>query len=971
MKNESTRSSVLSWHKGSIRRRLMIWGLALLGAALVLNTIAGSIYTRKQIRRATAGLQVEMVSLTARRMQSFINRKVERLQDIGIAMTLYPLGGEEQRLLGLLLLKNDRSFTELSILDSHGKEVIKFSERRLYVAGDLKKHTDAKHFTVPLSGENYIGSVYTSDRAEPYITLAVPLKTAPNRVAGVLVAETNLKFLWEVIGESKFGYAGYAYVVDDSGKLIAHQDPSRVLKNVNLKSLPKVRQFLDRRTKDDHPGEEGRGINGNLVLSTYEPVPGLGWGVILEEPVELALADLKTMERFAFLLLGVGLLVGATIIIWVSRKITKPISELRQGVEIIRSGKLDHRAQIKTGDEIEELAEEFNKMADALQTSYSTLEQRVEQRTQELAALYDVTTTVNQSLDLDSVLHAVIKKITQIFKFDTTRIFLFDEQMTELRLRASFEVHPELWAQVRKFGRGQGIIGRVADSGEPLVFGNIQNDPRYRQFSQSKATQKAKCAFFAAFPVKTTSRTFGTIIFNGVSPRTLSGDEIRLLTSMSEQLGVALEKGSLFEEVNTRSQHLSVLNTIGAAVSRSLELEVVLKEAVEKVSDALRFDSSWIYLVENSSTELHLRAHKGLPEEAMAFMASRPINAGVTGKVIETGERLVFEDVRSDRYLELARNRRMTSLGFSTLGSFPIRSKEKILGVLHVASRANHQFVPEELQLIESIAQAIGVATENATLFEEVREKTSELAAMNRELQEASRAKSEFMAAMSHELRTPLNVIIGNADLTRDGFFGDLNHDQQRALQKIARYARMLLKLINDVLMLSRIEAKRMSLELSTVAVAEIIAHAQTHVEEINRDNHLEVRWDVEPNVPPLVTDAVKLEEILQNLIGNAFKFTPEGWVAVRVRNLGESKRVEFSVADTGIGIEPASLAKIFDEFEQLNEAHTGNFNGVGLGLSIVKKYLDLMQGDIRVESQPGQGSTFTFSLPRSISEAT
>jgi signal transduction histidine kinase len=130
----------------------------------------------------------------------------------------------------------------------------------------------------------------------------------------------------------------------------------------------------------------------------------------------------------------------------------------------------------------------------------------------------------------------------------------------------------------------------------------------------------------------------------------------------------------------------------------------------------------------------------------------------------------------------------------------------------------------------------------------------------------------------------------------------------------------------------------------------------------------LKVLWNVDPNLPSLTTDAVKLEEILQNLIGNAYKFTPQGRIEVMVRDLKDKRRIEFAVADTGIGIEKKDLDKIFEEFHQLKEAHTGHFDGFGLGLNIVKKYLALMQGDIRVDSQPGVGTTFTFTLPYSPS---
>jgi len=219
---------------------------------------------------------------------------------------------------------------------------------------------------------------------------------------------------------------------------------------------------------------------------------------------------------------------------------------------------------------------------------------------------------------------------------------------------------------------------------------------------------------------------------------------------------------------------------------------------------------------------------------------------------------------------------------------------------------------------------------------------------------------------MSHELRTPLNIIIGHSELTRDGTFGAVNEQQQAAMQKISRNGRVLLKMINDVLMLSRIEAKKMSLDVATVEIEEVIEQAQTYVEQLKRDHHLEVSWHIDKNIPPVLTDSMKLEEILHNLIGNAFKYTSEGSIEVRVRDLPDKGRVEFSVADTGVGIDPANLGRIFEEFEQVKDS--GKNGGVGLGLSIVKKYVELMQGDIRVESEPGKGSKFTFSIPRSVS---
>ncbi|HXG51732.1 MAG TPA: GAF domain-containing protein [candidate division Zixibacteria bacterium] len=959
----------LPFFQGALRRRLLFLGLGLLGVTLVVNTIAGSYYTRRLILKGSGELQAELAARVAFEIEEFMDGKLTRLVDFAASASLHGPASERQKMLALLLLKNDPAFKELAIVDGSGREILKVSETRLNLPGELRDRSRAEEFDQAFSGETYVSPVYTSDRAEPYVTLAVPIRLSPREIIGVVVAETNLKALWDVVRNIRFGGAGYAYLVDRKGNLIAHPDSSLVLRRLNLAHVPEVLEFLNSPfSRDEHPAKLGRGITGESVLSTYAPVKSLGWAVVLAEPFETALAEITTMAQYAALLVAVGLGVGALVIVWVSNRITNPIRTLHGGAQRIAAGDLDYRVDVKSGDEIEELADEFNKMALELKNSYSSLERNVELRTRELAALYEVTTAVNQTLELPSILDAVIAKITEMFRFESTRIFLFDESNQYLELQASFEQKPEASRGVRRFSRGQGIVGRVGATAEPLIFEDVETDPRYQALSTSRTAHVLRHRFFAVFPIKTRTRVVGVITFTGAAPRKLGDDEVRMLTSMTEHLGVAVEKVRLFREAEKRSQHLALLNGIGGALSRSLDLNVVFDEAVTNIATRLGFDAVWIYRLGAADGQLHLRAHKGLSDSMAAELAVRPVSIGISGEVIRRGRPMIFEDIKGDQhYHELSRAGKVVSLGFETAAAFPISTKERTIGTLHVANRSKRRFPEDEVRLIESIAQVIGVAVENAELFAEVNRKSSELLQANRELTEATRAKSEFIAAMSHELRTPLNIIIGSTDLTRDGFFGEINAEQKDALQKVSRNARVLLKMINDLLTLSRIEAKKMTLDVSTFDVREVIAHARTYVEQINRDKRLEVLWDVDADIPPVVSDALKLEEILQNLIGNAFKFTPAGRVEVQVRHLDGTDRVQFAVADTGIGIGEEDLGRIFNEFEQIKEAHTGDFNGVGLGLSIVKKYLDLMQGEIRVQSHPGQGSTFTFWIPRNL----
>jgi signal transduction histidine kinase len=300
----------------------------------------------------------------------------------------------------------------------------------------------------------------------------------------------------------------------------------------------------------------------------------------------------------------------------------------------------------------------------------------------------------------------------------------------------------------------------------------------------------------------------------------------------------------------------------------------------------------------------------------------------------------------------------------------PIKTKTRIFGAIAFSGVEPRQLSGQEVRLLNSMCEHVAVAVERATLFDEVNHRSQELARKNQELEEALRFKSEFVAGISHELRTPLNVIMGYARMTEEGILGALNADQKDAQQKISRHAEVLLKMVNDLLSLSRAEAKELSLDIGKVYVEELVAQLKGQVELLNRSKGVEFDWHVEKDIPELVTDALKLEEILQNLIGNAIKFTPGGRVAIRVRDLAQQKRVEFSVADGGIGIAEDELERIFNAFEQGKDAHTGNLEGVGLGLNIVKKYLQLMQGEIRVTSRVGEGSTFTFTIPHTFEDS-
>jgi signal transduction histidine kinase len=255
---------------------------------------------------------------------------------------------------------------------------------------------------------------------------------------------------------------------------------------------------------------------------------------------------------------------------------------------------------------------------------------------------------------------------------------------------------------------------------------------------------------------------------------------------------------------------------------------------------------------------------------------------------------------------------------------------------------------------------------------------TEELRIANVQLTEVSRLKSHFLANMSHELRTPLNSIIGYTEMLSEGIYGELNDKQLDRLDRVRRNGQHLLQLINDILDLSKIEANRMELDVEPVDLDTVIDECITAFEPLAQKKKLHLTKQVPPDLPPILTDRSRTAQVLMNLVSNAVKFTPLGAVTVRtepvsasqVANLpirsvgGGGPWVLISVSDTGIGITPKDQELIFDEFHQADSSPTREYEGTGLGLSITRKLIHLMQGQIWLESVPGEGSTFYVLLP-------
>ena len=577
----------------------------------------------------------------------------------------------------------------------------------------------------------------------------------------------------------------------------------------------------------------------------------------------------------------------------------------------------------------------------------------------ELSALHSLTTAITQSLELDLVLKEAIKKITAIFHFDATRIYVYNDELNELQVKAAFEAGPALLPAAKTVKRGQGIVGRVVETGESFVFEDIAHDPRYAELSHSKIYHQAGARFLGIFPIATKLKIWGVLVCVGGAPRELDAGDASLLASMRNQIGIAMENATLYEQTATKAKELSALYSIAAVASASLDMNVVLHKTMEKVLQIYGFDAARIYLRQTDSDKIRLAAHEGMPQD-ISLVSEYRIGEGRVGKVMETAESLYVEDMRTDAAYNLtAHNKIMVKAGFRGSFIIPIKLRGDVLGVMNFLCREPHHFKDDEIRLTNTIAHHVGMFVGNANLFSQINKQKSEL-------ENANKAKDEFLSVMSHELRTPLNVIDGYAQLLKEKTLGEINSDQVGAVKHIMRQSSELLNMINGVLQVTQIEANVARSEAQEVNLSNLLDDLRM-IYVVYGGSHLAFRWDYPSDLREVITDGEKLKHILQNLINNAIKFTEKGQITVTARHASEPDFIELSVADTGIGIPKESLRVIFERFRQLDSSETRNFGGVGIGLYIVKSFTEMLGGTVNVASEVGVGSIFTITIPQGV----
>jgi signal transduction histidine kinase len=579
---------------------------------------------------------------------------------------------------------------------------------------------------------------------------------------------------------------------------------------------------------------------------------------------------------------------------------------------------------------------------------------------QQQTATADVLKVISRStFDLKSVLDTLVQSAARLCEAETA--FVFQRGGEVYRLAANHGFSPEYEQFIRRNpivpGRGT-LTGRTALEGRTIHIPDVLADPEY---TWSESQKFGAFRTWLGVPLLREGVPIGVLALSRSTVRPFSEKQIELVTTFADQALIAIENARLLNELRESLQQQTATADVLKTISRSIfDLKSVLQTLVESAARLCEAEKASIT---RQIDGVFFRAEfYGFSAEFMEYARSHPVEpeeGSVHGRVLLEKRTIHIPDVLVDpsyTWAEVVKK----SGGYRTIVGVPLLRQEVPIGILTLARSEVRPFNEKQIELLTTFADQAVIAIENVRLFEEIQDKSRQLA-------EASQHKSQFLANMSHELRTPLNAIIGVSEMLRED--AEALQQDTEPLDRVLGAGRHLLALINDILDLSKIEAGRMELNLESFALTPLIDGVIKTIEPLAAKTGNQVAVHCDTTIGTMHADQMRLRQALLNLMSNANKFTEKGTITIDANQRQQNGRdwITLAVTDTGIGMTAEQMAKLFQEFAQASSTTASKYGGTGLGLVISRRFCQMMGGDITVESKPGVGSTFTVRLPRIV----
>lgn len=652
--------------------------------------------------------------------------------------------------------------------------------------------------------------------------------------------------------------------------------------------------------------------------------------------------------------LGVPLLSREREVIGVLRALTYQPREFSQAeVDLLQQLTQGAAIAIENGSLLKELKEKTQESESANLKLTRLLEEQT--------TLGEMLTQINL-LDMDEVLKRLADRARRLLKVDHMQVRLLSKDGI-LRTVALAGSGAERYRE-RLLESGRGRSALVMASQKPLAIKDISQD---KDFGPGHLMREMGVKGYLGLPmISREQKSIGVVLATTLVEREFTPEEIALGQQLAAGAAIAIENATLYQETGRREKIQAVLKELSQDIT-SLDVSTLLKKLTLKVCEFFKADASDVRLLEGERWVI--KASTGIDPAPYQRRrdAETPRGEYGSGWIAKNRKPLLIRDILAPE--GVAAGETVKNLGFRGYLGVPLISRDlEVIGVLRALSYQPREFTQQEVDLVQQLASGAAIALDNSKLLDEVRQKSRALEEINRQLSEAYQAKSDFLNTMAHELRTPLNVIIGNTQLLEDGFYGDFGEKAKGGLETVSKNAHNLLNLINEILDLARLEAKRVPLHIEDVLVEEIIRDLESFFAPLIKEKGLSLKIELDGPAPGLRSDRDKIREVLQNLLANAIKYTDQGEVGLRVSSLRDGgplgRGVSICVRDTGIGIKKKDLQSIFEPFSVVEGVNRRKYPGSGLGLSIVRRLVELLEGEIHVESEFGKGSAFTVILP-------